>query len=307
MFLCGPNLYIYSLFRSLLLTIIKMKRNVYLGMFLIGAIALSSCSTQNKLASAKANDDDVYFTKAKAAEAPAVTAQAPATDNYRRNSYSNTDPNSQTYDDYYMYDSYEARLNRFYGYSPFLNYNDVWYGASPYYTGLTLGLSFGSGYYGGMYGYGYSPYYSPYYGYGPFGYTYGYGGYGGYGIPYSYAYGASPYWGTYSYYGTVPYNGIPRPGGTGVSLGRRSPIYYGGATTPANPTTRPVRSSSTNPSGTVTGPTYTRPTTTTTQQPTYTPPPRPTYTAPQSYPSSSGSSSSGSSSGGGGGSRPVRP
>jgi hypothetical protein len=207
-----------------------MKPNIIKGVLLIGAIALASCSTQNKLSSGNtttkdATNDDVYYTKAKAGDQVEYAA--------RQDAYSHSDNNNGGYDgdddDYYYYDSYAARINRFYNYSPFISsyYSDLYYGYSPYYSGF--GFGFGLGWGGGFGlglgfgGYGFSPFdyygYSPYsyYGYNPYGYYgYGYGGYGG------------GYWGVYSYgrsYSSArPYRGNGYPG----SVGRPSNIGYAG-------------------------------------------------------------------------------
>jgi len=283
-----------------------MKLNITKGLFLASAIALSSCSTQNKLASAKSDSyDDVYNTAAKAGDAPVYAASTYKHDNY-------TTTVTDNGDDYYTYDSYSARLNRFYN-SPFsLSYYDNLYygsaspyfsGINPYYSGLSLGLSYGYGYYGGYgyggysYSYAYNPYYggySPYYGYG-YGSGYGYGGYNG-------AYGGG-YGGVYSYYNTVGVSyGAARPyrgsgiANTAIPGGARS----GGYTPPAN--TRQPRTTSVNPypgNNTPTIQQVNRP------QPTYQPQPQPSY-QPSSG-NSSGSSSSSSGNSGGGGGRPVRP
>lgn len=264
-----------------------MKLNLFAGMLLIGAMALSSCSTQNKLASAQ-NDDDVYFTKAKAGDAPAYTASA-NTDNYRHDDYQNAYRN----DDYYYYDSYEARLNRFYGYSPFGTpfYSDLYYGYSPfspYYSGLSLGLGLGYG----AYGWGG---YSPYYGFNPYGYLgYGYGGLYGYG---------SSYWGPYSYYNTAPGyvivngNNTGRPyRGSGLPAGYNGTNYTGyGSAGSYPPSNRPSRTSISTP-GNGGQTVNSRPARTQTVQPQYQPQQQ-QYNPPPSN-NSGGSYSGGSSSGG---------
>lgn len=281
-----------------------MKRNITLGILFISALALSSCSTQNKLASTKV-EDDVYFTQAKAGDAPVYASNEPKT--YREDNYATP---VATNDDYYYYDSYEARLNRFYGYSPYGSsyYSDMFYGGynpfNPYYSGLSIGLGYGFGVFGYNPFYGYNPYYS----YSPFGYynpVYGYGG--------------SSYWGPYSYYNTVPsyttfapnrpYRGSGLPGSTVGYTGTGYTGYGTAGSYPPPTTARPVRTSvvggSSNNGQVVTQ----RPARTQTvqPQPQYTPQQQ-QYTPPPSNnnsgSSSGGSSSSGSSSGGG---RPVRP
>ncbi len=169
-----------------------MKRNLILGIAFIGAVALSSCSSTTQLtrSSNPANDDDVYYTKAKAGDRTEYINDP----DYLASQQANDD------DDYYYYGDYASRINRFNYYSPFDYGDPFYYGYSPYaYTGrlgIGLGLGLGYGYgYGNPYGmyYGYSPYfnwgYSPYfdlgYGYSPYlGYGYGLAGgsyFGGYG------------------------------------------------------------------------------------------------------------------------------
>ncbi|RKR84395.1 hypothetical protein BDD43_4630 [Mucilaginibacter gracilis] len=285
-----------------------MKRNILNGMILIGAIALSSCSTQNKLASNQ-NDanDDVYSTKAVAGEQPVYAVRQ---DNYRQ------DNGDNGYDDndYYYYDSYSARLNRFYNYSPFLSsyYDDLYYGQySPYYSGFGLGVGFGYGYFGGGY-FGYNPYsYYGGYGYNPYFNNY----YGS-----TIGYGYSPYWGAVSYYNVARNNNTARPyRGPSVPINTtRSTIGYtnsGRGVQTYNPGGRPSGVATVNNGGNSTSysgrqarPNSTgyQPQTTTQTQQRPQSQPQPSYT-PQ--PSSSGSS--GGSSGGGersnGSSRPVRP
>lgn len=302
----------------------KMKRNLLLGITLIGAMALSSCSV-NKTASTQNDNDDVYFSKAKAAEAPEYVAKPVYRQEVEEEQYSDDD-------DYYYYDDYSSRINRFAYASPF-NYYDSYYGAySPYnyynYGGIGLGFSpynyygsygYGGGFYGGI-GFGYGAF-SPYGGFG-----YGYGGYGGYGYSsWGIGYGGSPYWGVYSAYNS--YRGTPRPnrGNGNPRGGGRTGIGYTGV---ANNgigyyPNRPNRGA--NSSGTVRtygngtyrnangGYTSTRPTraargdngstyqpqqrpATVERQPSYSPPP-----------SNSGGGGGGNSGGGGGGGRPTRP
>jgi hypothetical protein len=222
-----------------------MKRNLILGIVLIGAAALSSCSSTSQL-SKSSIDDDVYYSKAKAGD---------------KTEYIN-DPEylaeQQGYgdDEYYYYGDYASRINRFGYYSPF-GYGSSIY--SPYSSRFSLGLGMGIGYggyggygfdpygsyygaygmglglgYGGYYGgYGYSPYYdlgySPYFGYGGgWGFGYGYGGGYGYGIGYGGGYGAG-FWG-------------------GGSTSQRSRPNYAGGNNPA--VNRAIRSNlpSQNPS-----------------------------------------------------------
>lgn len=281
-----------------------MKQNILKGMILIGAIALSSCSTQNKLASSQTPDDDVYYTKAKAGEQPVYAAQQQT---YRQDNNGVND--SYGYDDdYYNYDSYSARINRFYNYSPFLSsyYDDLYYGSySPYYSGFGLGFGAGFGYYGGGY-FGYNPY-SFYGGYGGFGYNpyFGYSNYGYYGSTVGYGY--SPYWGAVSYYNVARNYNRPRPsrgdGNQGSVYGSRTGVAYGGVNrgvsyTGRQPITRNTGyasqgTNSTRPDGSRTQP-----------APVYQPQPQTQSVQPSGSSSSGGGGRSG---GGGGGGRPGRP
>jgi len=276
-----------------------MKLNITKGLILIGALALGSCSTQSKLAS---NYDDVYNSKAKAGDAQ-VYAQS--TNNYRHDNGTTTTATDYG-DDYYTYDSYSARLNRFYDTPYSLSYYDnLNYGGSvnPYYSALGFslggfGYGYGSSYFGSPYGYSpysygynnpyYGGYYSSYYNvYGPYSSLYG-GGYGSAGV--------------YSYYNTVggyaasarPYRGTTLPAASPYA-GTTGSIYYA----PNPVTARPQRTVSLPPSGGNNQQPVIQQVTRPQVQPSYQPQPQ------QSNPSSSSSGSSNS--GGGGGARPVRP
>jgi hypothetical protein len=172
-----------------------MKRNLLKGIILISAIALSSCSV-NKTASNVKNNDDVYFSNAKAGEEP-VYATRP---DYQQEAQGDVVDDE---DDYFYYDDYASRINRFSYYSPFGYYD---YAYSPYgYNNFGFGLNYGMGY-GGFGGFGLGI------GYGGFGYGgFGYGGFGYGGFGYSpWGYGYSPYsfWGTgYGYGGGGGYWG----------------------------------------------------------------------------------------------------
>lgn len=140
-----------------------MKRNLLMGMTFIGISILSSCSAPNQLIGVKntVNDDDVYYTKAKAGD--------------QVNYFSQDDNTAYNGDDnYYYYGDYATRLNRFAGNSPFDYNDDFYYSYVPYNNGFGAGLSYNLDYYGYNYGYGQpvntNPYiYSPYdYGYSPF-------------------------------------------------------------------------------------------------------------------------------------------
>jgi hypothetical protein len=287
-----------------------MKWNIAIGIFLIGAMALSSCST-TKLANTE-RSDDVYFSKAKAGDEPTYAA----VDNQNPNAtqeqaYSDDD------DDYFYYDDYASRINRFSYYSPFSYYDNLYYGYNNYAfnSGFSLGFNYGP------FGYGYSPY-----GYGGWGLGYGYGGWGlglgygwgglgwgglggGYGGYYGGFYGGG--------YGGYYAGGTPRPNrGSGYSSGRIAPRSpgFGSRVSPVNsgigyiPGGRGVNNSFARPART-----DARPSRSDASQATRTQEPRPVMQQPnidRSSPSPSNSgggsrSSSGGSSGGGG--RPGRP
>nr|WP_294790438.1 hypothetical protein [uncultured Mucilaginibacter sp.] len=291
-----------------------MQRNLkYL--IAICAIALSACSTSQKLASTPGvDDDDVYYTQAKAGDQIVY-----ADDNYQANTGYN---NGYQNDDYYYYGDYASRINRFGYYSPFSMYNNFYYGYSPYNRfgwggygwNMGLGFNYGMGYgydpflYGGMYSpYFYDPYYASFYGYG-YGLGYGYGyspwGYGGYG----YGYGGYGYGGGGFLVGGFGQRQNPRPvyaGGTAATSirpgrttiiqttpGRRPGDLSVQSVTTNGQTTRAVRDTRTRDGNTA------RPEV---QQvrPSYTPP-APTY-------NSGGGGGGNSGGGGGGGGRPVRP
>ncbi|WP_345953083.1 hypothetical protein [Mucilaginibacter sp. PAMB04168] len=299
-----------------------MKRNILHTFVLLSALALASCSTTNKVASNQKVDDDVYFSKAEAGEAP-VYRQPVSGDLY-------TQSNTGDDDYYYYYDSYSSRINRFGYNSPFDYYDDYYYGYSPYAYNNPYGYA-GVGSYGGGWGlglglgYGYGGYGYGGFGYNPWGYGYGLGyGYGGLYSPYSYwgtgyGYGGG-YWGVYSANNTVararPYrgSGFPSSNTGGRTSGR--PVGYNGNY--PNTMSYPGRRTSS-----VEGNTYggngARPTRgAASPQPVYRPQrtevSRPTYQpASVDRSMSSGSQSSGSSSSGGGGGgsrgggRPSRP
>lgn len=228
-----------------------MKRNILKSAVLFSALAFASCSTPNKLASTPAKDDDVYFTKAEAAEAPVYRQPIYA------DRYTNVDQANGDDDDYYYYDSYASRINRFGYSSPFDYYDDYYYGYNNPYAFNNFGYGgFGYGGWGGYGGFGLGVGLG-WGGYGGFGYGLGYGGWGGYGgfgygglySPYSYwgtgfGYGG-PYWGVYSAYGSVakarPYRGSGYPTNYGIG-GRTSsarPVGYNGAY--GNAMSSPVR------------------------------------------------------------------
>jgi len=296
-----------------------MKRNIAIGIFLIGAMALSSCST-TKLANTDTSDD-VYFSNAKAGDEPTYAAA----DNYNPNA-----TQGQAYvdddDDYFYYDDYASRINRFSYFSPFSFYDNLYYGYSdPYYNnGFSLGFNYGP------WGYGYSPYGYGYggwgLGYGGWGLGYGWGGYGGY---YGGGYWGGGYGGGYpgGYWGSNYFtSGRPRPNrGPGIPFGSgggRGPINVPGNGTPGrtqggigyipggrgtnNNYSRPARTDArpSRPGSQQTNADNSRPVTQ--QQPQYQPQVDRTSTAPSNN-SSGGASRSSGGGGGGGGGRPTRP
>lgn len=284
-----------------------MLRNLKYGV-VVFAIAFSSCSTSNQIASTTGVDnDDVYYTEAKAGD-QIIYADA---------GQSNSNQQYNDDDDYYYYGDYASRINRFGYYSPF-SYYDNYYGYSPYSRfgfGMGLGFGFNSGFWNGyyspfMYGginspYFYDPYFSGYYGYSPFGYGYGLGyGYGGYG------YGG--YLGYGGYYGGL--------GGFAGRYQNPRPVYAGGVARPGNYT---GGTNGTRVNGFMTVPNRRQPSGTNVpninnatrgirspgnqnprpviqqveRQPSYSPPPS----------NSGGGNFGGGGGGGGGGGRPVRP
>lgn len=263
-----------------------MKPKFIAGIALIAAIAISSCTSSKLAVNVKNDDDDVYYTKATAAD---QTLELPLPET----AYSDDD------NDYYYYDSYASRLNRFYYNSPFDYYDDFYYGYSPLYSyspyaysGLYLGLGYGG--FGWGYGY-YNPYYYSGFGYGYYPYSYWGTGYG---------YGGGGRWGIYSanssYAGARPYRG---PGFPATAKGTR--IGYSGAY-PATLSYPGRRSGITSVYGirpTRGSENITRPAREAVSRQDYQPSYRPAPSSPS--PSGGGSSGGGSSSGGGG--RPSRP
>ena len=160
-----------------------MKRNLIKGIVIISTVVLSSCSSVNKSAGVKSvvNDDDVYYTRAKAGDKIDYIADA----GQQNNTYNGDD-------DYYYYGDYASRINRFSSYSPFDYDDDFYFSYVPYNNGFGDGLNYDRDYYSTYYGFNpainpavdpaapvdnsyiYSPYnygYSPYdMGYDDFGY-----------------------------------------------------------------------------------------------------------------------------------------
>lgn len=260
-----------------------MKPKFIAGISLITALALASCSTSRLNTAKVQNDDDVYYTKTTAGDA-IMDLPLP------QDAYSDDDY------DYYYYDSYASRLNRFYYYTPFDYYDDFYYDYAPYGGGFYGGVGFGLGYY------------NPYWAWNPYGFGFGYSPYSYWGTGYGYGYGGGGYWGIYSAYrsyastpGGRPYRGPGFP----TTPGGQTRVGYSGAypatmTYPGRPSvtttvygTRPTRGQ-----GEVL-----RPVRDAISRPDYQPAFRPSSPSV----SSGGSSSGGGSSNGGGGGRPSRP
>ncbi|MES2378827.1 MAG: hypothetical protein V4553_19705 [Bacteroidota bacterium] len=301
-----------------------MKRNLLSGIFLISAVALSSCSTMDKIAKSDDMGDDVYFTKAKAGDQFDYVAQ-----------YNQQQVTPVRNDDYYYYGDYESRINRFSYHSPFDYQDDYYsyvpysyytpvvaspydYGYNPYYDfGTYSAFDFGFGYYGGYDNYSYGSAYSSYvYSGGSRRHSRGYWGNdgGGTGLAFTPANAAYP---RSRYLANNPgsnsgssNNGPAFIRSNGAQTGG---LYSGGrpgganAVYPGRPGTNAV--TQTNTQSNTTNTPYVRPVSENprpvTQQPVIERAAQVQSSPPPS--NSGGSSSSGSSSSGGGGGRPVRP
>jgi hypothetical protein len=290
-----------------------MKRNLLKGIILIGAVALSSCSSLNQLAKTSYTGDDVYFTKAQAGDSFDYTAAYAQIQNTRNDDY------------YYYYGDYESRINRFSYYSPFSYDDDFYYGYTPYYyNNYGFGMTTAP-----YYDYAYSPVYDL----GVYSaFDFGYGNYWGYD---NFGYGNA--YSTYVYNGGVSKrsrvktyynNGVRSASGLafsrgGVGSGGNGIIDNGlsfsrGGANSAYPNSRPGGSNAvypgrpgTNSAVQQNGTAIRQSSNTQAIRPisesprTYTPPPVVERASPP--PSSSGGGGSGSSSSSGGGGRPVRP
>jgi len=293
-----------------------MKRDLIKGIVLIGAVALSSCSATHQLAGVKSaayNDDDVYYTRAKAGDKIDDIAYS----NLQNNNYKGDD-------DYYYYGDYASRLNRFSNYSPFDYGDNFYFNYVPYNNGFGEGLDYDRDYYASNYGFSRTantaPYidngniYSPYdYGYSPF-YDMGYDDYG-YGDVYS-AYllggygGGGGYAGVWRHHNTTTIatttnpsvRGVrttPSPGVTRIASLPGRPVVSVNAATGV--VTRNINNLNGNNNNNNTASRQTRESYRPQQTQSVAPPP----STSTSSSSSGGSTSSATSSGGGG--RPVRP
>lgn len=201
------------------------KRIIYYSAFYFAVIIGFSSCMSTKVAQVNDNDDDVYYSKAKAKEyvvAERVIREEKPSSDYVTDEELYGDTYSR-----YGYSDYTSRINRFRGYNPSLDY------------------------YNSIYGYNYDPFYSPsYYPYSYFGSPsinigiginsgfYSYNPWRYYGYNYGYNYGSN-FWGPYSYYN--PYNNYGYGGG-GYNRGYYSGIYSSPAFVSPNYRARPTRS-----------------------------------------------------------------
>jgi hypothetical protein len=194
---------------------------------------LASCSTQ-QLARQDEQNDDVYYSKAKAVEAEEQVKREKAksadyvTDQELYGDRNSSYDNSSDYEEGFYDGSYSARLYRFNNYTPWRSYYDSYYDyrfdpyygnnyySNNFYNGASFGIYIGVG---RPYGYNY---------YNPWNY-YGSQYYGSYWGPYSYYNVYNPYYGGNSYYGG-------NHGGIYNQPGYKSPNYR----------PRPVRGSENN-------------------------------------------------------------
>lgn len=275
-----------------------MKRNLLQGIILIGAVALSSCSVNNKLAS---TDDDVYNNKAKAGD------QLLYADNV-----TNQQNNYNADDDYYYYGDYASRINRFSYNTPFDYDDDFYYNYAGYNAPVSNTNTAVSPAYDDSYtsNYNFADIYSPY--------DYGYYDFGGYD---DWGYGSSYSFNLFSGGGggrrhnvrlsrATSIGGSRGPsftrsnsGRSGITRGGGNPAYTGRQNTTGVYPGRPTVNNS-NPRNTNTGARAVRPERQDVRpaQPVFTPNQAPSFSSP----GNSGGGGGGASSNGGGG-RPVRP
>ncbi|WP_411275411.1 hypothetical protein [Daejeonella sp.] len=165
-------------------------------------LVMVSCATSNQTAQQVDQNDDVYYSEARAKEKAEVIAKVP-TENSRKSDYVTEE---ELYGDAYSGD-YAVRINRFRNYAPwrgyynnmygnpygnmygygnvYNNYYDSYYSSNNYYGGpmLNLSLGFNNGFYRynpwRYYGYNYgSNFMGPYTYYNPYGMGFGGGYYG---------------------------------------------------------------------------------------------------------------------------------
>jgi len=288
-----------------------MKSNIIKGMILASAVALSSCSSTGKLTASKysVNDDDVYYTRAKAGDKVDDIMYA----NQQNNNYNGDD-------DYYYYGDYASRINRFSNFTPFDYDDDFYFSYVPYNNGFGEGLGYDPNYYNNYYGFNhnanplipidnaYNPYiYNPYdYGYSPF-YNMGYDDYDYGGIYSSFigggggggSYGSASLW--QQHHNTAITN-LTNPNTRGIRTTQSPGITRIAAALPGRPS---VGINAVNISGRTLNVNNTTVSRQTRDNNVYRPQQQQTVSQPSSSVSSGGGSSSAASSGGGG--RPARP
>ncbi|MES3018017.1 MAG: hypothetical protein V4721_09570 [Bacteroidota bacterium] len=196
-------------------------------------LILGSCATSNQTAQQVDQNDDVYYSVAKAKEEVQVIAQAQPQE-ARKSDYVTDD---ELYRDAYGNDGdYAQRIYRFRNYTPWRGYYNNGYGSMYGYGNVYNG-------YGNMYSSYYDPYYSPFNSYGSGiilavginGGYYNYNPWRYYGHNYN-----SNFWGPYSYYNPygLGFGGYGNNGFYGGGYGVNRPVY-----TSPNYRPRPVRGS----------------------------------------------------------------
>ncbi len=204
-----------------------MKKKIFPLLAIPFVLFVGSCAS-TKTVQVIDQDDDVYYTEAKAKE---FTPRTIVQNEYKIENDYVTDENlyGDVRDDYGYYNDYASRFNRFGTFAPSLGYYNSIYGFNydPFYNnmffpnsfggvfgfnnGFGLGFGFGSGF--GMFGY------NPWR---PFGFNYGFG---------------SNFWGPASFYN--PYNAFGN--GNGYYGGMYTGIYSSPAFIAPNYRTRPNR------------------------------------------------------------------
>lgn len=185
---------------------------------------MGSCAS-TKTAQLNDQNDDVYYSFAKAREVdPVVIAKQ---EQKRSSDYVTEDElYGDSYSDYGYYNDYTSRFNRFRTYAPSLGYYNNHYGNNydPYFNNSYFpnsyfgGSSFNIGIGLGFGAYNYNPWRN-------YGYSYGYG---------------SNFWGPYSYYNS--FNSYGYGNGNGYYGGNYSGIYSSPAFNSPNYRARPSRS-----------------------------------------------------------------
>lgn len=210
-----------------------MKTKLTYLLAISSVLLMGSCATSKQTAQQVDQNDDVYYSEARAKEEAEVIAQAKP-EEPRKSDYVTDD---ELYRDAYGNDGdYARRIYRFRNYAPWRGYyNNVY--------GYNYGNVYNS-YYGNMYSSYYDPYYNPYSFYGGPGINLAVGINGGYFNynPWRY-YGHnynSNFWGPYSYYNPygLGFGGYGNNGYYGNGYGVSRPVY-----TSPNYRPRPARGS----------------------------------------------------------------